>query len=48
VRATPAGRALLERGRAARVRVIAGMIAGLSDRDRRTLDRAAAVIATLL
>ena len=48
VRATPAGRARLERGRAARVRVIAGMIAGLSDRDRRTLDRAAAVIATLL
>jgi len=48
VRATPAGRALLERGRAARVRVIGGMIAGLSDRDRRTLDRAAAVIATLL
>ena len=48
VRATPAGRALLERGRAARVRVIAGMIAGLSERDRRTLDRAAAVIASLL
>jgi DNA-binding MarR family transcriptional regulator len=48
VRATPAGRALLERGRAARVRVIAGLIEGLSERDRRTLDRAAAVIATLL
>jgi DNA-binding MarR family transcriptional regulator len=48
VRATPRGRALLERGRAARVRVIAGLIRGLSERDRRTLDRAAAIIASLL
>jgi DNA-binding MarR family transcriptional regulator len=48
VRATPAGRALLERGRAARVRTIAALFGSLSERDRRTLDRAAAVIASLL
>jgi DNA-binding MarR family transcriptional regulator len=48
VRATARGRALLERGRAARVRVIAGLIEGLGERDRRTLDRAAAIIAGLL
>jgi DNA-binding MarR family transcriptional regulator len=48
VRATPAGRALRDRGRAARVRAIAGLLAGLSERDRRTLDRAAGLIASLL
>ncbi len=48
VRATTRGRALLERGRAARVRVVAGLLDGLSERDRRTLDRAAAIIAGLL
>ena len=44
VRATPKGRGLLERGRAARVRVVADLIAGLTEHDRRTLRRAAAVI----
>jgi DNA-binding MarR family transcriptional regulator len=48
VTATPAGRALLERGRAARVRVVARLIADLSERDRRTLRRAAELIAGLL
>jgi DNA-binding MarR family transcriptional regulator len=48
VRATPKGRALLERGRAARVRVVAQMLDGLSEMDRRTLRRAAAIIAQVL
>lgn len=48
VRATAAGRALLERGRAARVRVIAELLGDLSERDRRTLDRAADIIAARL
>jgi DNA-binding MarR family transcriptional regulator len=48
VRATARGRARLEGGRAARVRVVADLLAGLSDRDRRTLDRAAAIIAAAL
>lgn len=48
VRATPRGRALLERGRAARVRVIAGLLAGASERDRRVLQHAAEIIARLL
>jgi DNA-binding MarR family transcriptional regulator len=48
VAATRAGRALLERGRAARVRVVADLIAGLSERDRRTLDRAARLVARRL
>ncbi len=48
VRATPAGRALLERGRAARVRLVADLMSGLGDRDRQTLARAAGIIATLL
>ncbi len=48
VRATPAGRTLLERGRAARVRLVADLLSGLSDRDRQTLVRAAGIIATLL
>jgi len=45
VRTTARGRALLERGRAARVRLVAELFAGLSERDRRTLDRAASIIA---
>jgi len=48
VRATPKGRALLERGRAARVRVVAQMLNELSEMDRRTLRRAAAIIAQVL
>jgi DNA-binding MarR family transcriptional regulator len=48
VQATKQGRARLERGRAARVRVVADLIAALSDRDRRTLDRAAQIIANIL
>jgi DNA-binding MarR family transcriptional regulator len=48
VRATERGRVRLERGRAARVRVVADLLAGLSDRDRGTLDRAAAIIAAAL
>ena len=48
VRATARGRALLERGRAGRVRVVAGLLESLSERDRRTLARAADIIADLL
>jgi DNA-binding MarR family transcriptional regulator len=48
VSATAAGRALLERGRAARVRVIERLIADLPERDRRTLRRAAELIARVL
>jgi DNA-binding MarR family transcriptional regulator len=48
VSATAAGRALLERGRAARVRVIERLIADLPERDRRTLCRAAELIGSLL
>jgi DNA-binding MarR family transcriptional regulator len=48
VRATAAGRALLERGRAARVRLVADLLADISERDRRTLERAALLIAQLL
>jgi DNA-binding MarR family transcriptional regulator len=48
VEATATGRALLERGRADRVRVVAGLIAGLTERDRATLARAADVIASML
>lgn len=44
VAATAKGRALLRRGRAARVRLIAELLAGLSERDRRTLRRAATVL----
>lgn len=47
VRATPAGRALMERGRAARVRVVAEMMAGLGENDRNTLHRAAQIMLTL-
>jgi DNA-binding MarR family transcriptional regulator len=48
VRATARGRALLERGRAGRVRAVAELLATLSERDRRTLARAADIIAGLL
>jgi len=48
VRATTMGRAVLERGRAARVRVVAELLHGLSDADRRTLDRAARLIGARL
>ena len=48
VRATARGRALLERGRAGRVRAVAELLATLSERDRRTLARAADIIASLL
>ncbi len=48
VRATPKGRALLERGRAARVRVVAQMLQGLSEMDQRALRRAATIIAGVL
>jgi DNA-binding MarR family transcriptional regulator len=48
VRATSKGRALLERGRAARVRVVADLLAGLTERDQRTLRRAADLIAWTL
>lgn len=44
VRATAQGRAVLERGRAARVRLIAALLDRVSDRDRRTVARAAAII----
>ena len=42
--ATPAGRALLQRGRAARVRRIEAVLADLPDDDRRVLHRAAVVL----
>ncbi len=48
VLATPKGRALLERGRAARVRVIAALLDDLAERDRQTLDRAAQIVAARL
>jgi DNA-binding MarR family transcriptional regulator len=48
VRATAKGRAVLERGRAARVRVVAALLDGLSDRDRATLDRAVSIVAERL
>jgi DNA-binding MarR family transcriptional regulator len=44
VAATDAGRDLLTRGRAARVHLVGELIAGLSDRDRRTLRRAATIL----
>jgi DNA-binding MarR family transcriptional regulator len=44
VTATAGGRKLLARGRAARVRLIGDLIAGLSERDRRTLRRAATIL----
>lgn len=48
VRATAKGRTLLERGRAGRVRVVAGLLEGLTERDSRTLQRASLIIASLL
>jgi DNA-binding MarR family transcriptional regulator len=48
VAATDAGRALLERGRAARVRLVGRLVADLPERDRRTLRRAADLIAGAL
>jgi DNA-binding MarR family transcriptional regulator len=48
VAATDAGRALLERGRAARVRMVADLIAALPDADLATLRRAAELIGDLL
>lgn len=48
VRATALGRAVLERGRAARVRVVAELIRDCGDRDLVTLRRAAQVVGDLL
>lgn len=45
VQATARGRRLLERGRAARVRMVADLLTGISEADLRTLRRAAAIIA---
>jgi DNA-binding MarR family transcriptional regulator len=44
VEATAKGTDLLRQGRAARVRLVAELIAGLSERDRRTLHRAATIL----
>jgi DNA-binding MarR family transcriptional regulator len=48
VEATPAGRAILEGGRRERVRLVAGLLAGLSTKDLNTLHRAAEIIAIRL
>jgi DNA-binding MarR family transcriptional regulator len=48
VSATPAGRRLLERGRAARVRAIAALLTDATDAQLHTLREAAEVIATRL
>ncbi len=48
VAATPAGRRLLERGRAARVRVVADLFADATDAELDTLRRAAELIAARL
>ncbi|MBX6750431.1 MAG: MarR family transcriptional regulator [Micromonosporaceae bacterium] len=48
VAATAKGRARLERGRAARVRAVADLLAGLSDADLRTLRRAVMLITRAL
>jgi DNA-binding MarR family transcriptional regulator len=48
VTATAAGRRLLERGRAARVRVVADLLDGASARDLATLRRAAEILAARL
>ena len=48
VSATPAGRRLLERGRAARVRAVAALFADATDADLRTLRQAAALISRSL
>lgn len=48
VEATADGRSVLEHGRRDRVRLVAGLLDGLSDRDLTTLRRAAAIIASRL
>jgi DNA-binding MarR family transcriptional regulator len=48
VSATPKGRSLLERGRAARVRVVAGLLEDLGEADLRTLRRAVTLLARTL
>jgi DNA-binding MarR family transcriptional regulator len=48
VRATEQGRALIERGRAARVLAVADLIGPLGTRDRQTLRHAAAIVLKLL
>jgi DNA-binding MarR family transcriptional regulator len=48
VAATDAGRALLEQGRAARVRVVADLIGSLPESDISALQRAAELIGSLL
>jgi DNA-binding MarR family transcriptional regulator len=48
VRATEAGRARLEAGRAARVRGVAALLAGLSSDERKVVGRAAALVGDLL
>ncbi|BCB87170.1 MarR family winged helix-turn-helix transcriptional regulator [Phytohabitans suffuscus] len=48
VTATAAGRRLLERGRAARVRAVAGLLSGASPRDLATLRRAAQILSRAL
>jgi DNA-binding MarR family transcriptional regulator len=48
VAATAKGRARLERGRAARVRAVADLLADVTDTDLRTLRRAATLIARAL
>jgi DNA-binding MarR family transcriptional regulator len=48
VTATAAGRRVLEQGRAARVRVVADLLDGVSDRDLATLRQAARIIARRL
>jgi DNA-binding MarR family transcriptional regulator len=48
IAATPAGRSLLERGRAARVRLVAELIADLAPADRATLERAAELVEAAL
>jgi DNA-binding MarR family transcriptional regulator len=45
---TPEGRRLLERGRAARVRAVADLLAGLPAADRAAVARAAAAVGDLL
>jgi DNA-binding MarR family transcriptional regulator len=47
VRATAEGRRVLELGRAARVRAVADLLAGLPERDRALVQRAAAAIGRL-
>jgi DNA-binding MarR family transcriptional regulator len=48
VAATAKGRALLERGRSARVNAVADLLADLTDTELRTLSRAATLIARVL